>query len=326
MDWGAIFSGAGIIALLNAGIRLAMPTALAAVGETFCERSGVLNLSLEGMLLAGAFGSFMGGYYSGNLWVGVLAGIGGGLVIGIMMAILSVTFKTAQVINGIVLVLFSVGLTAFTYNSVFGVTTSPPRFDSMRPVEIPWLRSIPGVGPVLFEQSILVYLSVVVIVAVSWLLFRTRFGLSVRAAGEKPSAVDAAGVNVDRVRWIALLVAGAMAGLGGAVLIVGQLGFFRDSITAGRGWVAIALVIFGRWTPLRVFGGALLFGMTDALQLRIQAAGGGINSGVPFEFFQALPYLVTLGVVIVATARSRDDAMPTALGTTFEKESKTKAD
>lgn len=326
MDWGAILSRAGLIAVLSAGIRLAMPTALAAVGETFCERAGVLNLSLEGMLLAGAFGSFMAGYYSANLWVGVLGGIAGGLVVGALMALLSVTFKTAQVINGIVLVLFATGFTSFTYNSVFGITTSPPRFDSMGPIKVPWLSDIPGVGPVLFEQSPLVYLSVVVVVAVSWLLFRTRYGLSVRAAGEKPAAVDAAGVNVARVRWVAILVAGAMAGLGGAVLIVGQLGLFRDSITAGRGWVAIALVIFGSWTPLRVFGGALLFGMTDALQLRIQAAGGGINSGVPFELFQALPYLVTLGVVIVATARSRDDSMPTALGTTFEKEAKTKVD
>jgi simple sugar transport system permease protein len=277
------------------------------------------------MMLSGTLASFLATYYTGQAWLGVLAGIGAGLLIAVIMAVLSLTFKTPQVVNGIVLVIFAQGLTAFIYDRLFGVTTTPPRFDSLQPVKIPLLGDIPGVGTVLFNQSVLVYIGVGFIALVAWILFKSRFGLSVRACGERPAAADAAGISVDRIRWVALLISGFMAGLGGAVLAVGQLGFFRDNLTAGRGWVAIALVIFGRWSPMRVFAGSLLFGLTDALQLRIQAAGGGIQSGVPFEFFQALPYLMTIFVVVLATARARDDAQPAELGAHFEKESRSTA-
>jgi simple sugar transport system permease protein len=318
MDWGAVFGAAAIIPLLNASIRLAIPTGLAAVGESLCQRAGVLNLSLEGMMLSGAYAAFLGVHYSGQQWLGVATGIGGGLLIGVLMATFSITLKTEQVINGIALVLLAQGLTGFIHVQLFGVT-SPERFDPLAPLEVPLLGAIPGVGSVVFDQSPLVYVAVVLIVGIWWVLNRTRFGLAVRAAGDRPAAADAAGLNVDHVRWMAILVSGAMAGLGGAVLVVGQLGLFVQNVTAGRGWVAIALVIFGRWNPLRVAAGALLFGFTDALQLRIQAASGGIESNVPFELFQALPYLVTIIVVIVATARSRDDAQPEALGVPYIK-------
>lgn len=318
MDWGAVFGAAAIIPLLNASIRLAIPTGLAAVGESLCQRAGVLNLSLEGMMLSGAYASFLAVHYSGQQWVGVLAGIGGGVLVGVLMALFSVTLKTEQVINGIVLVLLAQGLTGFIHVELFGVT-SPTRFDRISDLDIPLLGEIPGVGSVVFDQSPLVFISLALIVGVSWVLHRTRFGLAVRAAGDRPSAADAAGINVDQVRWIAILVSGAMAGLGGAVLVVGQLGLFVQNVTAGRGWVAIALVIFGRWSPFRVAAGAFLFGFTDALQLRIQAAGGGIESDVPFEFFQALPYLVTVIVVVVATARAKDDAQPESLGVPYVK-------
>ena len=318
MDWSAVFGAAAIIPLLNASIRLATPTALAAVGESLCQKAGVLNLSLEGMMLSGAYAAFLGVHYSGQQWVGVAAGIGGGLLIGVLMATFSVSLKTEQVINGIALVLLAQGLTGFIHVKLFGVT-APERFDPISPVEIPVLGDIPGVGSVVFDQSPLVYLAVVLIVGVWWVLSRTRFGLAVRAVGDRPSAADATGISVDQVRWMAILVSGAMAGLGGAVLVVGQLGLFVQNVTAGRGWVAIALVIFGRWSPLRVAFGAMLFGFTDALQLRIQAASGGIESNVPFEFFQALPYIVTIVVVIVATARARGDAQPEALGVPYLK-------
>ena len=190
----------------------------------------------------------------------MLAGVGLGMAVAALMALLSVTFKTEQVINGIVIVLLAGGATSLAYEKLFGVTTTPPRFDTLPSLKIPLLGSIPGIGAVLFDQNALVYLSILAVGVVWWVLYRTRFGLSVRAAGERPDAADAAGVNVDRIRWYALLVSGAMGGLGGAVLIVAQLGLFRDNITAGRGWVAIALVIFGRWSPLRVMAGALLFG------------------------------------------------------------------
>lgn len=318
MNWGAVFGLSALIPLLNAGIRLALPTGLAAAGETLCQRAGVLNLSVEGMMLSGALAAFLGTHYSGDLWVGVGAGILGGLVIGVLMAVLTVWVKTDQVITGIVLVILAQTGTSLIYQELFGVTT-PARFDPMGKFRIPLLGAIPGVGAVLFDQTPLFYLSVALVFGASWLLYRTRFGLAIRAVGDRPDAADAAGLGVDRNRWAAVLLSGAMAGLGGAVLVVGQLGFFSQNVSAGRGWVAVALVIFGRWSPLRVAVGAFLFGLTDALQLRIQAAGGGIESAVPYELFQALPYVVSLLVVVIATALARSDAQPEALGVPYLK-------
>jgi general nucleoside transport system permease protein len=319
MDWGSILGPAALPSLFAGGVRLAIPTALAAVGESFCERAGVLNLGLEGMMLAGALGSFLGEYYTGDPWIGVAAGIAAGLLIGALKALLSVTLKTEQVINGIALVLFAQGATAFVYGRLFGVTSSPPRIEGLPAVEIPWLSSIPAVGEVLFSQNVLVYTSGLLVIAVWWVLFRTRFGLSVRAVGESPGAADAAAVSVDRIRWMALLVCGGMAGLGGAVLVIGQLHLFAPNVTAGRGWVAIAIVIFGRWHPIWACAGAFVFGFVDALQLRVQAAGGGLNAPVPFELFQGLPYLVTVLVMVFSAARAARDAQPSALGVPYLK-------
>ncbi len=270
------------------------------------------------MMLSGALGAFLGAHYGHSLWLGVLTGILGGLVVAVLMGVMVVTFKTDQVITGIVLVILATGGTSLIYQQLFGVTT-PARFDPMTQWKIPLLGDVPGVGTVLFDQSPFFFIAVVVVLGASWTLYRTKFGLAVRAVGDRPAAADAAGLAVDRIRWTAILISGGLAGLGGAVLVIGQLGFFTQNVTAGRGWVAIALVIFGRWSPVRVSLGALLFGLTDALQLRIQSAGGGIESSVPYELFQAMPYLVTLIVVVVATARSRDDAAPEALGVPYMK-------
>jgi ABC-type uncharacterized transport system permease subunit len=316
VNWSGII-GVGLFA---SGLQLAMPTALAAVGEAFSERAGVLNLGLEGMLLGGALAAFAADYYSGNAAVGVLAGVAVGALIGALKAFLSVTLKTEQVINGIVIVIFVQGITAFAYERLFGSGQTQPEIPSLSTVRIPGLASIPWVGPILFEQNVLFYISLVLVAGVWLLLMRTKFGLTVRAVGESPAAADSVAVHVDRIRWLALLVCGGMAGFGGAVLVIGDVSLFGTNITAGRGWVAIALVIFGRWNPLIVFGGALLFGITDALQLRIQAASGGSNSAVPFEAFQALPYVLTLAVMVIATVAARRNAQPAALGIPFRKE------
>ena len=315
MDWSTIIG----IGLFATGLQLAMPTALAAVGEAFSERAGVLNLGLEGMMLCAALASFSVAYYA-DAAVGVLAGVATGMLVAALMAFLSVTLKTEQVINGIVIVIFAQGITAFAYERIFGSATTQPEITSLPNVHIPGLASIPWVGPVLFEQNVLFYVSLVLVVGVWLLLQNTKFGLSVRAVGEHPAAADSVAVHVDRVRWLALLVCGAMAGFGGAVLIIGDVSLFGTNVTAGRGWVALALVIFGRWNPLLVFGGAIAFGLLDALQLRIQAASGGSNSAVPFEVFQALPYVLTLAVMVVTTIAARRNAQPAALGIPYRKE------
>lgn len=306
------------VGLFASALTLTVPTALTAVGETVCERAGVLNLGLEGLMLFGALGSFLGDYYAKSLVVGVLAGIVAGVVLATLKGLLSIWLKTDQVINGIAIVLFAQGVTAFIYQKLF-VGGTQPSVATMKAVKIPLLGSIPGVGRVLFDQSILVYVSIALALATWILVHRTRFGLSVRAAGDAPEAATAAAVNVDRVRWLALLFGGAMGGLGGAVLILNDFGLFQPNVTNGMGWVAVALVVFGRWNPLLVIGGAALFGFADALQLQVQAVAGGVGSSVPVEAFQALPYLLTLAVLIVTSARARRQAAPLALGIPFRR-------
>ncbi|HEY7620070.1 MAG TPA: ABC transporter permease [Solirubrobacteraceae bacterium] len=319
MDWGAIFGGSGLTVLFSSAVLLAMPTALAALGETVCERAGVLNLGLEGMMLSGALGAFLGAYYAHSPVVGTLCGIVVGVAMGALMAFLSVTLKTEQVINGIALVLFAQGMTAFLFEQLFG-GEKQPTIPGIPDLKIPLLGSIPGVGPVLFDQNALLYVSGGVALAIWLLLMRTRFGLSVRAVGERPEAADAAAVDVARTRWTALLICGGMAGLGGTLLVIGDLNLFQPNITGGRGWVAIALVIFGRWNPLLVFSGVLLFGFADALQVQVRAVSGGTTTAVPYELFQALPYIVTLVVLVTATVVARSSAQPAALGIPFHKD------
>lgn len=320
MDWGAVFGASAIIPWLNSGVRLAMPTAVAAAGETFGERAGVLNLGLEGMMLIGAMVSFLAAYYSGNTWLGVLAGPAAGATLAAIMGIFTIKLKTEQVVNGIAIVLFATGFTSFVFAEIFGVTAAPPRIGLLPTVKLPLLGSIPGIGTILFNQNVLVYISVLLIALIWFVLFRTRLGLSVRAVGETPTAADTAGVSVEGIRWLALLVSGAMAGLGGGLLVIAQLGFFADGVTGGRGWIAIALVYFSRWNPAWALAGAMLFGVTDALQLRIQAASGGQRAVVPFEVFQALPYLVTILVMVLSALRARRVSQPAALGTPYVKE------
>jgi general nucleoside transport system permease protein len=318
VDWGEIFGPSALVVLLSSSVAFAMPTALAAVGETVAERAGVLNLGLEGMMLSGALTAFLAAYYLDSVVLGVLAGVTMGIGLGALMAFLSVTLRTEQIINGIAIVLLAQGLTTFVFEKLFA-GEEQPAVSGIPDLDVPLLSSIPGVGDVLFQQNALFYISVVLALGVWLLLTRTRFGLSVRAVGENPAAADAAAVPVARTRWLALLVCGGMAGMGGAVLVLGQLNIFDTNVTAGRGWIAIALVIFGRWNPLLVLGGAFLFGFTDALQIRVQAVSGGITSTVPTEIFAALPYAVTLIVMVVATVWAGRDAQPAALGIPFRK-------
>jgi ABC-type uncharacterized transport system permease subunit len=321
MDWGEIFGPGALVVLLSSAVAFAMPTALAAVGETVAERGGVLNLGLEGMMLSGALASFLVAYYLGSVALGTLAGVAIGVGLGALMAFLSVTLKTEQIINGIAIVLLAQGITAFVFEKLFG-GAEQPTVPGIPDVDVPLLSSIPGVGPVLFEQNVLFFVALALVLGVSLLLARTRFGLCLRAVGESPAAADAMAVSVARTRWLALLICGGMAGMGGAVLVLGQLNLFESNVSGGRGWIAIALVIFGRWNPLLVLGGAFLFGFTDSLQIRVQAVSGGIASTVPTEIFGALPYVVTLIVMVMATVWAGRGAQPAALGIPFRKEAR----
>lgn len=290
------------VALFAAAIRLSVPLLLAALGELVSERAGVINIGLEGMMLFGAYAAFLAAWATGSIGLGLAAGIGLGLVMGAVMAFVAVTLRGDQIVVGVALNLLAAGVTLFLYRLQFQGTQ--PTTVRMEPYAVPLLSDIPFIGPVLFNQLPLVYLAYVLGPIVAYLLFRTRAGLRVRSAGEKPEVLDATGADVVRVQWGAVLTAGALAGLAGAFLSVGQVGLFAENMTAGRGFLALAAVVFGQWRPYGVVAACLVFGFTDALQLRLQSMGE-----VPREVWIAL---VVIGVAIAAVAawRARRSGSP----------------
>jgi len=297
-------------AVLASGMRLAVSTGVAAIGEMITERSGVLNLGLEGVMLAGGFAGFAASFESGSPWVGLLAGLLAGAFVGAGFALLVVYLRVDQVVAGLGLTLFAIAFTSFLNREIYGGGTSPPRAPKPGVVEIPVLKEIPLLGESLFSQNVVAYVAIGVVVVIAVALRRSYWTIVIDAVGETPSAADAAGHSVRLVRFAATVIGSALGGLAGALLIVGQLGFFNSNITAGRGWIALALVIFGRWRPGLIVAGALLFGVLDALQFRFQT----LDSAVPFEFLIALPFVVTL---LALTIGSRSAAAPSALTIPF---------
>jgi simple sugar transport system permease protein len=297
-------------AVLAAGVRLAVSVGTAAIGEMINERAGVLNLGLEGVMLLGGFAGFAASFESGSPWVGLISAWAAGAVVGAAFAALVVLLRVDQVVAGLGLTLFGIAFTAFLDRELYGGGSSPPRAPRPTDVEIPLLSDVPLVGEALFAQNLVVYVAVALVVAVSLFLRRSYWRIVVDAAGEAPDAADAAGHSVSAVRFLATIAGCSLGGFAGAVLIVGQLGFFNTNITAGRGWIALALVIFGRWRPVWIVAGAVLFGALDALQFRFQT----LDSSVPFEFFIALPFVVTLVALCIG---GRSGAAPSALGRPF---------
>lgn len=320
MPWDQLLTWSFLIALLTAGIRLAVPVLLAVLGEMIAERSGVMNLGLEGVMLVGGLAGFA---VAANLepaianaslaaWMGLMAGLIAGALMGLIMSVFTVSLKTDQVVTGVTLVLFGQGLTAYLFRSRIGL--SGARVQGLESWAIPGLSKLPVIGEILFNQTAIVYLTAFLVYGCWFFLFRTNAGLSLRAVGENPAAAETSGLRVDRIRYLAVIVGSALAGLGGAVLTVAQLRLFTEGIMAGRGWIAIALVFFSRWQPVWALVGALLFGVADALQYRIQALG---SKELPYEFLLMLPYVLTLVALLRGTSRS--DA-PAALGTPYLKE------
>ena len=299
-----------LVGLIGATLRVATPLIYATIGEVYTERAGILNLGIEGIMFLGAFVGFAVAYkaneagYSGNyLWLGLLGAVFAGALMGLLMGLFSVSLGVNQHVAGLGITLLCAGLSLFGFRLVFGESSVLPSVEPFGQYSL--FGSLPFLGPV-FRQYLLTYIAFIVLVPLSWwLLYRTSLGLQLRAVGENPEAADAAGVNVFRTRYLALVVGGALMAIGGAFLSLAQLGAFSPGIVAGRGWVSIALVIFARWDPIRAMWGALLFGGVFALQLRLQTTG--VN--LPFEVFLALPYLVTIAALALA---GRNAAYPAA--------------
>jgi len=292
---------------------MATPLLFTSLGQVFTQRSGVLDMGVEAMMMIGALTGFAGAYYSGNPWIGLLTGMIGGVLVALLAAYFYVTLGADQVISGVILVIMASGLVILLNRIIFGSSYIPPRGAGFEAIQIPYLPELPVIGPVLFRQNLLTYVSWLLAPLAYFVLNRTTIGLSVRAVGENPMAADSLGINVPRVRYMCILFGGAMAGLGGTFLSLGYLNMYVTGITAGRGWIALALVIFSQWNPLLVLGGAHFFGALEALQLRFQSAGIGIAP----QLLQMLPYVLTVATLVII---SRRGVGPAALGTPYEKE------
>ncbi len=291
-----------LVGLIGATLRIATPLIYATIGEIYTERAGVLNLGIEGIMFLGAFVGFAVaaktqevGLQNTYLWLGLLGAMIAGMFMGWLMAFFSVTLGVNQHVAGLGITLLSMGLSLFGFRLIFGQSAVLPSVDPFLQYNPFGDQSLLGS---IFEQYLLTYIAFGLLIPVSWwLLYRTSFGLEIRAVGESPEAADAAGVNVFQVRYLAIIIGGGLMAIGGAFLSLAQLGAFSPGIIAGRGWVCIALVIFAKWNPLRAMVGALLFGGVFALQLRLQILG---LVDIPFEIFLALPYLLTIIALALA--------------------------
>ncbi|MDZ8188661.1 MAG: ABC transporter permease [Nostoc sp. ChiSLP02] len=296
--------------IVSDSIRAATPLIFAALGELVTEKSGVLNLGVEGMMLVGAVAGFITTSVTGNIYLGLSIALLSGIAIALIHALLTITIAANQVATGLALSIFGSGLSAFVGAGYVGKTIS-----GLQPVDIPIFQSIPLLGKVLFHQDILVYVSVVLTILVSWFLQSTRTGLVLRSIGESPDAADALGLAVSRVRYLAVMFGGAMAGLAGGYLSLAYTPLWTENMTSGRGWIAIALVVFATWKAERILLGAYLFGGVGAIQLMLQGLGVDIS---PY-LLSCLPYLATILVLVLI---SRDDTRikletPASLGQPF---------
>lgn len=299
---------------LASSIRLAVPLAFAALGGMYSERSGVLNIALEGMLLTGAFTSAAATFYTGNPWLGIFTAVFAGGMVGLLHAFLCVSLGVNQLVSGLAINLVASGFTSFLARLVFD-GNSNQRLAGITAIRIPGFVNIPLIGELLFQQDILVYLLIFLIIFSTYFLFRTSPGLTLRAVGEYPQAAETAGISVLKVRYLAVIASGCLASLGGAYLSLVQVKYFSEGMTAGKGFIAIAALIFGKWHPIGSSLASLLFGATEALQLRIQALG--IN--IPYQFLIMLPYVVAL---IALIGFIRKSPPPAALGITYNRERK----
>ena len=308
LSWAAAGGTVPVVGLLAGALGLAVPLVFGALGGVLGERAGVVNIAIDGQLLAGAFAAALFGSITGSVWGGVVGAMAAGALVGLILGVFAISYFVDQVIVGVVLNVLVIGVTSFLYTQVLVPNTaslnSPPRFSAY---SVPLLGDIPLIGPVLFRQAAIVYVLYVMVAVVAWALYRTRWGLRIRAVGEHPKAADTVGIKVTRTRYQTILLAGAIAGMGGAFYTLVSVPQFNRELTGGAGYIALAAVIFGKWDPIKATLAALLFGFASNLQGVLSAIG----SPVPSEFMLMLPYVVTIFAVAGLVGRSR---APAAVG------------
>jgi simple sugar transport system permease protein len=298
-----------VLGILFSGIRLATPYLFAALGETLGQLSGVLNLGVEGVMLLGAYSAYYVTFRTGDPWLGLLAAIALGLVMGLLIALINVTLKAEQGISGIGVFMFGLGLSDLLFQKTIGSVQAVVGF---QPVHIPLLSDLPVVGPLLFQHNVLVYAAFLLVPLLWFLINKTTWGLKVRAVGQNPAAADALGISVTRVRYSTCVIGGVLSSIAGASLSIALLNVFQQNLTSGMGFIAVALVYFGGWSPVGAMWGSLLFSMVNALQLWIQILG----IPIPADFATMLPYILTIVVLIFSIRRVE---APAALNKIFER-------
>jgi len=300
---GVQFGPAATISILAITITKATPITLGALAGICSERTGVVNIGIEGLMLTSAFMGFMVGVYTHNLAIALVAALFSGALLALLHAVLSITFRVDQIISGTVVNILAVGLTGYLNRQLFA-TGAPPGLSVLPRIEVPGLANLPWVGPILFQQKPIALTAIVLVIVVHFCLFRTRWGLRTRAVGEHPLAADTVGVNVNKLRYMNVVLGGVIAGLGGAYFTLESVPHFEPLMTNGRGFIALAAMIFGKWTPFGAWGAALLFGVAEAIPTAMQLQG--IN--VPFQIVGLLPYVLTIVVVAGAVGRATPPA------------------
>lgn len=322
LAWASRGQSFNLTGMLNSALLRAVPIALAGLSGVICERCAVINIGIEGMMLAGAFTATLMGSLALNVWgwpswasmsLGLVCALIVGALFGLLLAVLAVRFKVNQIIAGTAINILSVGVTSFLSARILAQFQQLNNTGTLQPVPIPILSRIPIIGPVVFEQNLLVYLLYVLLIVTHVVLFYTRWGLRTRAVGEHPRAADTLGVNVFKIRYVNVTIGGMVAALGGAFLILGSVGRFDELMTAGKGFIGLAAMIFGKWMPFGAFGAALIFGFADALQTKLAI----LRVPIPSQFLLMAPYLVT---IIVLAGVVGEAIPPAADGQPYEKE------
>ena len=311
MDWSTLLSLAPSI--LASALRTATPIALAAYSGVLAERAGVVNIAIEGMMLMAAMVGDLAMLYTGSIWVGIFAGLLAAGVLALLHGALSITFKTDQIISGTAINIFSMGVTGFAYKRFLATPElSRPSPSTLQPIEIPLLKDIPVLGDVLFRNRPIVYLMLILTFVIWYALFKTPWGLRVRAVGEHPKAADTMGINVYRTRYIAVFLSGLLAGLAGLWFSLEQVGHFDMLMTNGKGFIGLAAMIFGKWNPLGALAAALIFGLPEAVQINLAMS----LPNVPYQFMSMIPYILTIIVLTGVVGRA---VSPAADGTPYNK-------
>jgi general nucleoside transport system permease protein len=311
--WAARDRSLSLLGMLESSLLRSVPITFGALSGVLCERSGVINIAIEGMLLSAAFTGAVTASITNNLWIGLLGGAVAGALVAWLLAVLAIRYQVDQIVAGTVINIFALGATSYLTDQFLQQNqelNNPGRFQN---IEIPLLVDIPIIGPVLFDNNVFIYLMFAIVIASHFGLFYTRWGLRVRAVGEHPKAADTVGIRVLFTRYRNVILGGVVAGIGGAYFSLGAVGRFEEGMTAGRGFIGLAAMIFGRWNPIGAFAAALIFGFADSLQVKLNI----LRVGIPSEFLAMAPYLVTILVVAGAGHRVRP---PAADGKPYVKE------